>query len=226
MVVGNIIAALPLSTSIHVRAQTLYEVSQSLTTTAEIVAESIFISAGGVGADGATTYVEVGVESSILEIDPTKTVSDRLNPPITFTETFAAHPSVFRLSESLPAGIHVQTCTFSVNGHGTCAGERPKFGSGTLSETFSGAVVPFYTLAAHCIQQASRHSAASADIAVDMRLTGLITPPSTSTPGKPSGSGKVWRGHAAAVCRALNARLSTLWLCELAISSHQLDGCA
>ncbi|KAJ7142487.1 hypothetical protein C8R44DRAFT_725841 [Mycena epipterygia] len=38
---------------------------------------------------------------------------------------------------------------------------------------------------------------------------------------------RVWRGlarSAATVCRALSARLPTLWLREIAISSHQLDG--
>ncbi|KAJ7484495.1 hypothetical protein FB451DRAFT_1393041 [Mycena latifolia] len=48
-----------------VGAQTFYHVSESGQPTTEVISQTVSISAAGVGADGATTYVENIVESYI-----------------------------------------------------------------------------------------------------------------------------------------------------------------
>ncbi|KAJ7097400.1 hypothetical protein C8R44DRAFT_812203 [Mycena epipterygia] len=178
MIVQTIKAALLLSTSIHVHAQTLYKVSVKPPTSATlaVIAESISIFADGVDADGATTYVEVGVESSFLVVAPTTTFTI-LSTPITFTETFAAGASVFRVSGAVPGGSLFETCTFSANTAGTCVEERPNATS-IRTETFSGTAIPFYTLAA----AATFSSAFSpGNVPVSSTRTNPIPTPTTST---------------------------------------------
>ncbi|KAJ6616428.1 hypothetical protein B0H10DRAFT_1394333 [Mycena sp. CBHHK59/15] len=64
--------------------QTLYYVSQIAQPTTEFVHQTVSLSAVGVGADGATTYVETGVDSYIAigYSDATETV---LSTPHAFT---------------------------------------------------------------------------------------------------------------------------------------------
>ncbi|KAJ7120259.1 hypothetical protein C8R44DRAFT_787850 [Mycena epipterygia] len=146
-------AVLLLSTSVHVSAQTLYDVSQSLAPTGPtaILAVPFSISPVGVGADGGTTYVEIDVESALLDVEPSATLT-LLSVPTTLTNTYVVDASGLRfsyaMSEFLGSSVTLaETCSFGANGLGTCVLDGPVGGSATAS-TFSGSVVPFYTLAA------------------------------------------------------------------------------
>ncbi|KAJ7120266.1 hypothetical protein C8R44DRAFT_921389 [Mycena epipterygia] len=149
------VALLLLSTSIYA-IRGFPDVSTPAPTGSDVViqANSFSISAAGVGADGATTYVEVEVESSHLQVEPSRTITF-LSVPTTFTNTFIADASGVRLSYATPVPFQLssltrtvaETCSFGANGLGTCVLDNALAGSATAS-TFSGSVVPLYTLAA------------------------------------------------------------------------------
>ncbi|KAJ7120257.1 hypothetical protein C8R44DRAFT_737083 [Mycena epipterygia] len=158
-----------LATSIYVSVQTLYDVSESVFPSGVsllAVQESVSISAVGVGVDGGTTYVEIDVESSLVDSQflPSTTITvisvpttfTRSFPPalgpylayLTSSETFIADASGLRYSypPSVFFGSSVtlaETCSFGANGIGTCV-EQYLIGPPV---TFSGSVIPYYTLA-------------------------------------------------------------------------------
>ncbi|KAJ7484491.1 hypothetical protein FB451DRAFT_1393038 [Mycena latifolia] len=127
-----------------VGAQTLYGISQisPVATVVESPASRIY-SAIGVGADGATTYVEEDIESFIAFIFPS-TTEIVLSEPTTLTGTFVQDASGERASTSSGLVYQAETCGFGADGHGTCVDEFGR-GSLTVTQTFSGVVEPFYT---------------------------------------------------------------------------------
>ncbi|KAJ7484831.1 hypothetical protein B0H11DRAFT_1914257 [Mycena galericulata] len=89
---NTIIALLVLST--HVLGQTLYDVSafSGISGTAIQQPISVTISAAGVGVDGETTYVAVGVESGVYNVSigsETVTLSTLSPEPTTLTGGFS-----------------------------------------------------------------------------------------------------------------------------------------
>ncbi|KAJ7258311.1 hypothetical protein C8J57DRAFT_1472426 [Mycena rebaudengoi] len=107
------------------------------------------ISVGGVGADGYTTYVGVGVISA-GDVGSSRTV---YSAPFTIKETIVAGASGFRETR----GFNVETCTFGADLRGACvvqgavgvvASGVAGTTAGTVTETFTGVAVPFYTIAA------------------------------------------------------------------------------
>ncbi|KAJ7097405.1 hypothetical protein C8R44DRAFT_369908 [Mycena epipterygia] len=176
MNIRSIIAALLLSTSIHVCAQTFFDVTVTGSTT-EVVFGTTSISADGV--DGGTTYVQVAVQSLVLEEEPTTTFT-LVTALATFTNTFVADASGFRLSESFVGEPSlIETCVFSANRLGTCVEERPS-GTRTGTETFSGTVVPFYTLAAVA---STSGSASSSSMSASSTSASASSGSSGSSPG-------------------------------------------
>ncbi|KAJ7101697.1 hypothetical protein C8R44DRAFT_809187, partial [Mycena epipterygia] len=145
-----------LATSIYVSAQTLYDIPQSVFPSGvftPVVQESVSISAAGVGADGGTTYVEVDVESLIIDTRFPSTTVTLLSVPATVTGTFIVDASDYEYSYTtfFPIGPQSSSITFAEKcafgtgtaGMGTCVEQG--FGAPT---TYSGRVVPFFTLTA------------------------------------------------------------------------------
>ncbi|KAJ7021373.1 hypothetical protein C8F04DRAFT_1273806 [Mycena alexandri] len=147
----------------HAQTVTLYYVPPIDPLETQILSESLSISAGGVGADGLTTYVEVAVESydALEEPGTTNTVMRH----VTFVENasgvYQSAPVEMCADGACTADTTdppaVQTCAFGADGHGTCLEKvfRP-FGTQTL--TYSGAVMPFYTLATATSAPQSNHA--------------------------------------------------------------------
>ncbi|KAJ7154789.1 hypothetical protein C8R46DRAFT_1197032 [Mycena filopes] len=140
------------------RAQTLYDVSVPVNSATpedhEVAYDTISLSAAGVGTDGATTYIEQEIESELLFVGST-TTETLLSTPLTMTATLVENASGALWSGPVvicsgggcqvdtSAGPAVQTCAFGTDGYGTCVDRFPYFSGGI---TFSGAVVPYYTL--------------------------------------------------------------------------------
>ncbi|KAJ6540154.1 hypothetical protein DFH09DRAFT_1089899 [Mycena vulgaris] len=142
MHIHNILGVLLLST-FSASAQTLYEVSHSEGTM--IIATYFTVSAAGVGADGGTTYVEVGAVPTGGISDASTTVTAIITP-FTYTATLVADASGFRATPLInghPGNI-IETCGFGTDARATCV--EGVFGG--LIATFTGDLVPFYTLAA------------------------------------------------------------------------------
>ncbi|KAJ7132522.1 hypothetical protein C8R44DRAFT_871466 [Mycena epipterygia] len=142
-----------LATSIYVSAQTLYDIPQSVFPSGfstEVAQESVSISAAGVGADGGMTYIEIEVGSLIIDTQFPSTTISLLSVPTTITETFIADASDLEYSVTISGPQSVATlaekCSFGTGtaGIGTCVLEEG-FGAPT---TYSGHVVPFFTLTA------------------------------------------------------------------------------
>ncbi|KAJ6501282.1 hypothetical protein DFH09DRAFT_1444726 [Mycena vulgaris] len=147
-----------------VGAQTLYDVVPTQPPTA-VASASFVIAAVGVGADGATTYVEKGTESYLAfeysDVGGTFTKT-LLSTPTAFTRTFVEDASGYRGSVSMTNGIFVETCAFGADGHAACVQAIPLGSLGTETVTVSGSVAPFYTLT----------SAASVSVALTTKNTG------------------------------------------------------
>ncbi|KAJ6533508.1 hypothetical protein B0H19DRAFT_1186096 [Mycena capillaripes] len=135
-------------------AQTLYDISDNVPSRTIIVQESISVSAGGTNSNGGTTYVEVFVITSEIDIVPDGTFT-QVSVPTTFTKTFVEDSS--GRAESVPfmliyptstlATEAFETCGFGTDGRGTCV--ETVSGQSIFGDfTFSGSVVPFYTLPA------------------------------------------------------------------------------
>ncbi|KAJ6550168.1 hypothetical protein B0H19DRAFT_1265028 [Mycena capillaripes] len=136
-------------------AQTLSGVSGDMPSQAGILQESLSVSAGGTNLNGGTTYVEVDAITSDVIIEPYTTLTV-YSAPTTLTETFVEDasgragsiPIMFTISPSTTATEAFVTCGFGADGRGTCVetilGQSGIFGA----FTFSGSVVPFYTLPA------------------------------------------------------------------------------
>ncbi|KAF7346988.1 hypothetical protein MVEN_01451700 [Mycena venus] len=144
------VAALLLSSFVHVSAQTLYTVSAG-TFFNPWANATISVSAIGTGSDGGTTYVEVAtarpsvfVTTSLLGAPESTPFTVDVEP---FTQTFVEDASGWRASGVAFGGSDAVTCSFGTAGRGTCVESVP-FGTTTIIATYSGSVVPFYTLAA------------------------------------------------------------------------------
>ncbi|KAJ7921178.1 hypothetical protein B0H13DRAFT_1985830 [Mycena leptocephala] len=130
-----------------VHGQTLYTLSGVNPSFTRIIEGTTSLSAVGVGSDGWTTYSQSGTVS--LEVaEEASTTFTIVNPsaPAMLVGEFEENASGFRLSYFIPGGEHAETCAFGADGRGTCV-ERIVDATSTILDTFSGSVVPFYTLA-------------------------------------------------------------------------------
>ncbi|KAJ7697586.1 hypothetical protein B0H17DRAFT_1197252 [Mycena rosella] len=129
-----------------VHGQTLQLVSPIQTGSVTALASDtpLSISELGVGADGMTTYVEVGAETLAVEISGTVTRT-LLSTPLSFTATFVEDASRWRIGTT-GRGLF-ESCTFGADGNGACVNEFvDSGGASTLTSTYSGPVLPWYTL--------------------------------------------------------------------------------
>ncbi|KAJ7337678.1 hypothetical protein DFH08DRAFT_1082821 [Mycena albidolilacea] len=134
----------------HVSAQsvTLYAVSQDVASEANQVsiAASNSVSVAGTDSHGGTTYVDVEVVTSEVLINPYTTITV-LSVPTTATFTWVEDASGKQESFLRSVGTEVKTCGFGTDGHGTCV-ETLAAPQTTATFTFSGNVVPLFTLVA------------------------------------------------------------------------------
>ncbi|KAJ6549873.1 hypothetical protein B0H19DRAFT_1264765 [Mycena capillaripes] len=136
------LAVLLLSAFIHAAlGQTLYAVSAVNPSVTNIIEETTSFSAIGEGPSTTTTLISA---------------------PAIIGGKFEENASGFRFS--VVGGKFAETCAFGADGRGTCV-EREVLVTGTLETTFSGNVVPFYTLA----------------VSAKDALSSLTTPPSPPT---------------------------------------------
>ncbi|KAJ7489035.1 hypothetical protein FB451DRAFT_681928 [Mycena latifolia] len=122
---------------------------------------AVSLSVGGVGADGATTYVEEIVQTAVVYGDPPATATI---PAQTLHATLVADASIYRYSKLPSSGADdadvfgvLETCTLDGKGGGSCVAEGWEDGGATVTTTFTGAVVPFYTLTFDPMTAASRN---------------------------------------------------------------------
>ncbi|KAJ6506024.1 hypothetical protein DFH09DRAFT_1101531 [Mycena vulgaris] len=150
------VAALLLFPSIHVSGQTLYFVEVSGDATPAI--STLSISAEGVGPDGATTYVEIGVNPTFVRTIASQTITV-LSVPTPFTTCARGcsnlHDNRFALQThwwrtrrgSGKATLSAMTCSFASDGSAACVKViQVQDASTREAHTFSASVVPFYTL--------------------------------------------------------------------------------
>ncbi|KAF8212679.1 hypothetical protein K438DRAFT_1168905 [Mycena galopus ATCC 62051] len=157
------LAGLLLSALVHAaHGQTLYDVSRAIPSFTEIEEGYTSLFAVGVGSDGWTTYTQSGTISLDVVMEPstTRTLVAPSNPAELGGE-FEANASGLRVSEF--GGELAETCAFGADGRGTCVERQIEASSTLLDVTFSGSVVPFFTL-----------------VAVGAQST-LTTPPSSPT---------------------------------------------
>ncbi|KAJ6578686.1 hypothetical protein DFH09DRAFT_1148082 [Mycena vulgaris] len=139
----RIATAMLLLAHIHVvYGQTLYAVAHPSFT--NIAKGTTFVSAVGVGVDGWTTYTEGGTISFEVQEGPSTTVT--ISRPVELGGEFEENASGYRFSDL--GGELAETCAFGPNGRGTCVERLVQASSTRLDITFSGSVVPFYTIAA------------------------------------------------------------------------------
>ncbi|KAF7312633.1 hypothetical protein MIND_00277400 [Mycena indigotica] len=118
----------------------------------QIGATATSVSRAGVGADGLTTYVEYGYDSGVLDVSGTVVLGTfALNSDEPFTATFREDASHFEEGTASVGGLDFESCVFEANTEGVCVydifpASFPPTAKATLTETFSGLVVPFYTL--------------------------------------------------------------------------------
>ncbi|KAJ7640584.1 hypothetical protein B0H17DRAFT_1105506 [Mycena rosella] len=124
----------------QVCAQTLYTVSLENPSFTDIISESITLSVAGVGADGWTTYA-VGGSASLEVLEGPSATFTIMSTPVTLEGNFEANSAGWRQS----FGAIAETCAFGSDGRGTCVAKVVR-ASSTSIETYSGSVVPFYTL--------------------------------------------------------------------------------
>ncbi|KAJ6572025.1 hypothetical protein B0H19DRAFT_1132234 [Mycena capillaripes] len=157
-----------------VHAQTLYRISEMGKPTTEVLAQSVSISAVGVGADGATTYVEELVESYVAIEYSDTTVTVLSTPAPEVTVTFVEDASNFHESVPFQTGDFLETCAFGQDGHGTCIDKFP-YPSSTLTRTVSGTVVPYYIFAAAASPSTTNHAPSSvALLPLHITLSALV----------------------------------------------------
>ncbi|KAJ7716082.1 hypothetical protein B0H16DRAFT_1741533 [Mycena metata] len=169
---------------------TLYDVPPPSTsnTVSLVDHESIFLSVDGVGADGATTYVDVMVQSYQAEVLPSTTITI-VDEPFTATATLVEDASGYRITSpdesctngnctvdtAAPQGV--RTCSFGTDGQGTCVqGQQAQVGgistATTIQTTWSGSVVPVFTLPAST--SAPKSNGAAASLVAHARTTSLV----------------------------------------------------
>ncbi|KAJ7021390.1 hypothetical protein C8F04DRAFT_1273822 [Mycena alexandri] len=158
--------------AVYAQTVTLHDVFATASGLTQIDSESFSFSAGGVGADGATTYVGVVVESFAVDelASTTVTFADK---PFTATVTRVEDASGYRLTspeEICEDGVctvdttappDVRTCSFGADGQGSCV---QQLGGESRTLTWSGSVVPIYTLPAATGTPAKNHAAAAASL--------------------------------------------------------------
>ncbi|KAJ7131435.1 hypothetical protein C8R44DRAFT_774832 [Mycena epipterygia] len=128
---------------------------------------AVSLSAGGVGADGATTYVEEIIQTvAVYGESPATAIITAPIPVQTLYATLVADASVYRYSKLPSTGVDgveafgvLETCTIDGNGGGTCVAQGWADGGETMTTTFSGSVTPFYTLTVGQTPTASRNGA-------------------------------------------------------------------
>ncbi|KAJ7312397.1 hypothetical protein DFH08DRAFT_896927 [Mycena albidolilacea] len=164
----RIAAAILLLAHIHVvYGQTLYAVPVVNPSFTDTVEGSTFASAIGVGPDGWTTYTQGGT-ISFEALEEPSTTSTIISAPARLEGEFEENASGYRFS--LLGGELAETCAFGLDGRGTCVERLVQASSTRFDITFSGSVVPIYTIAASNAPSTS------------------TTPPSqpTASPGAPS----------------------------------------
>ncbi|KAJ7918407.1 hypothetical protein B0H13DRAFT_1992832 [Mycena leptocephala] len=154
-----------------VRAQTLQVVSPYQTSVTFLETGPLSISALGVGADGMTTYLEVGAETLAIEIFGTLTRT--LNTaPISYTATFVEDASKFVIGTT-DSGTF-ESCTFGADGQGTCVEQFVTAGKTSVLATLSGPVLPWYTLnAAASVVTSPTSAPTSSGLSTSQSPTGL-----------------------------------------------------
>ncbi|KAJ7060936.1 hypothetical protein C8F01DRAFT_177573 [Mycena amicta] len=184
---------LPVAAAVLATAQTLKAVTPLPTgPVTVIVGQRVSVSALGVGADGMTTYLEVGAETLALEASGTVTQT-LLTGEIPFTATFLEDAS--RIVIGTTGSGLFESCTFGADGTGTCVNQFVDVGASTtstLTTTFTGPVVPWYTLNA---------AAASGSPSEPITESSPPTSPTASNSGSssaPSGSASTVPNNAAA----------------------------
>ncbi|KAJ6611924.1 hypothetical protein B0H10DRAFT_338633 [Mycena sp. CBHHK59/15] len=178
------LAVLLLLAIIHaVHGQTLYTLSGVNPTFTLIVEGTTSLSAIGVGSDGWTTYTQSGTVSFEVAVEPSTTFTI-INPsaPAMLVGEFEENASGFRFSALGLGGEHAETCAFGADGRGTCV-ERIVEAASTILDTFSGSVVPFYTLAAPAKDASSPLTTPPSSLTASGS-----SPSSTPTSSSPNGS--------------------------------------
>ncbi|KAJ7185863.1 hypothetical protein C8R46DRAFT_1061934 [Mycena filopes] len=180
-------------------AQTLLLVSPLQTGPVTILETGILsISPLGVGADGMTTYLEVGAETLAVEISGTVTQT-LVSTPVPYTATFVEDASRFMIGAS-GTGLS-ESCTFGADGQGACVQEFVfPGGSATSTTTYSGPVQPWYTLnaaaAATSAPSASGFSTSPSQTSQKESQTAPSSPgpssPSSSTPSSATACPNTW----------------------------------
>ncbi|KAJ6484725.1 hypothetical protein C8R45DRAFT_999158, partial [Mycena sanguinolenta] len=145
----------------YAQTVTLFDISANVPSQTIVEQQSLTISAGGTNSNGGTTYVEVNAINSevIVEGSTTFTV---ISAQTTVTDTFVADASGFAGTLVVPPGSAVaqETCGFGSDGVGTCVLTVMESGI-RIGTTFSGSVVPIFTLTAPGSQSSGASSGAS-----------------------------------------------------------------
>ncbi|KAF7343108.1 hypothetical protein MVEN_01741200 [Mycena venus] len=150
--VPDVVAAVLLLLVLSVSAEpvTLYGLSAVPGPTSLILAESITVSAIGVGGDGWTTYVEEEAITSQVIVAPSTTIT-AISVPTTLPFTFEENASGERYSLPMTevGATLYESCGFGADGQGTCVEHQLiQSTEEILFVTTSGSVAPWYTLAA------------------------------------------------------------------------------
>ncbi|KAJ6521436.1 hypothetical protein B0H19DRAFT_1272503 [Mycena capillaripes] len=121
------LTALLCLTAMHTCAQvTLYDITQLVASQTIVTPDSVSVSAVGTNSNGETTYVEVVVQTSVLVLEPSTTIT-ALSVPITYTQTFVEdasgwHGTVpFFDSDGSPSFDAVESCSFGSDGPVICS---------------------------------------------------------------------------------------------------------
>ncbi|KAJ6607716.1 hypothetical protein B0H10DRAFT_2227613 [Mycena sp. CBHHK59/15] len=103
---------------------------------------AVSLSAGGVGSDGATTYVEEILQTFMVYGDSEATSTATATDPVqTLHATLVADASVYRYSkppstDGADAFGVLETCTLDGKGSGSCVAEAWADGGVTITTTF------------------------------------------------------------------------------------------
>ncbi|KAJ7351428.1 hypothetical protein DFH08DRAFT_1078441 [Mycena albidolilacea] len=165
----------------HVSAQnvTLHVVSQDIPSGSQAnqisFTASDSISVGGTNSHGGTTYVDVEVLISEVVIQPHTTITVS-SAPTTDTFTWVEDASGFqqtniRSVNGITPETAVETCGFGTDGRGTCV-ESLVSPQTTETITFSGNVVPYFTLVAASPSSSSSSSSSKKNAALRTAYTG------------------------------------------------------
>ncbi|KAJ7724312.1 hypothetical protein DFH07DRAFT_855019 [Mycena maculata] len=141
----------------------------------------VSLSAGGVGSDGATTYAEDIFRTAVVYGDSLDQATTTVFlPGETVHATLVADASVYRYSRlpapaadgSDPFGV-LETCTLDGGGGAIYVAQGWEDGGETVTTTFTGAAVPFYTLTVDPGSTATSRNAA-ARLHVPSLIAGVV----------------------------------------------------